>query len=437
MLLGLAALATAARAEESEPSPPGVVDAKEEIEGPNPNRVEFGLLPAINFNSDLGVGVGAVVTVARFSEGLNPFDWRLSLLVFLSLRDQGDGIEVSQQSHSIRLDKPGLFSGALRLEMGLGYFEQGNNGYFGLGSRAPGAPNAAEAEATQVRRVFPEASMNARIRLWSKPVPVGKRRLELLLGTRLRYTSFETFDGSRFALDEAQAREGGTISDLFRGFDDHFLWTVVAGILFDTRDREFDSRQGGFHELSLRFSPGVDQSLEYLGASLITRWFTTFARGRVTFASRTVVDALFGDVPIYELSSFGGQTAVQGPGGGSSLRGVPLQRFYGKLKLIQTLELRGRIARFTLGSQRFVLGGLIFADAGRVWGDYRNRTIEVLQPDGSLQFRSLDGGLGDFEVGVGAGLRLKWGETFVIRVDFGYTPTLDATGVYIDIGDTF
>jgi len=402
-----------------------------------PNRVEFGLLPAINYNSDLGVGVGALATVARFREDKNPFDWRLEFLTFFSLRDQGRGVEISQQSHSVRLDKPGLVEGRLRLEAALGYFEQANTGYFGLGSAAPSPPSDQDARSRQVRRIAPEASLNFRIGLWAEPVPVGKRRLELLVGTRLRYTSFEALPDSRFALDRAEARSGGAISSLFRGFEDHVLWLLVTGLLFDTRDREFDTRRGGFHELSVRASPGVDASLEYAGTALISRWYFSFAEDRLTLASQSVVDALFGDVPVAALSSFGGQQPVQGPGGASSLRGVPLQRFYGKLKLIQNLELRGRLLRFRLGDQRFLLGGLAFVDAGRVWGDYRNREIEVRRPDGTVDLRALDGGPADFELGLGGGLRLKWGQTFIIRVDVGHSPTLGETGFYIDIGDVF
>ncbi|MEM6367505.1 MAG: BamA/TamA family outer membrane protein [Myxococcota bacterium] len=401
----------------------------------DPDRLEFGLLPAISYNSDLGVG--ALATLARFRRNANPFDWRLELLTFFSLRDQGEGIEVSQQSHSARLDKPGLWGGRLRLEASLGYFEQANTGYYGLGSAAPSPPENTRAQLTQVRRITPEASVNLRFRLWSRPVPVGKRRLELLVGTRVRYNSFEAPEGSRFALDQAQARTGGELARLFRGSEDHVLWLLVTGLLFDTRDREFDSRSGGFHELSLRVSPGVDESLEYAGLAGIGRWFLSFGHDRPTLASQTVVDALFGDVPIAALSAFGGQRPLQGPGGGLSLRGVPLQRFYGKLKLMQSLELRARLFPFRLGGQRFLVGALAFVDAGRVWGDYENRSIEVLLADGGADRRRLDGGLGDFELGLGGGLRLKWGETFIIRADLGHTPTLGETGFYIDIGDTF
>lgn len=404
--------------------------------GLDPNRLEFGVLPAVNYNSDLGVGVGVLGTLAKFSEGYNPFDWRVEALVFFSLRDQGNGLEAPLHSHYVDFDKPGLVKGNLRLNARISFTKQANAGYYGLGSNAPDEKQPTDPERlTQFDRIHPELAGTARIRLWSKPVSVGKRRLELLAGMRFRYTWYEFYEGSRLALDRRQIQEGGELADLLRGLDDHALWTLYTGLLWDTRDREFDTQQGGFHEISVRASPGVDESLEFVGVSLISRWFTRLGTDRLAFASRTVADLLVGDIPLYELGLFGGLEPTAGPGGTRSVRGVPLLRFYGKVKLIQSLELRLRIAPFRVAKQRFTFGAVAFGDVGRVWGDYSNTTIEVRQADGTVDLRRLDGA--GFEVGLGGGLRLRWGETFVIRADVGYAPTLDTTGFYIDVGDAF
>jgi len=404
-----------------------------------PNRLEWGLLPAVNYNTDLGVGIGAVGTLAAFEEGFNPYRWRLQATVFASLRDQGDGIEAPLQSHGVEFDRPGFFDGVLRLGVWIGFNRQSNAGYYGLGSNAPDetAERDLRPEATQYDRTFPEARATVRIRLWSRPVPVGKRRLELFVGTSIGYTWIEFFDDSRLALDAAQAAEGGRLGTLLRGLEDHALWTLSTGLLWDTRDREFDPKRGAFHELSLRGSPGIDASLVFSGAALSLRWFVPVIRGRLTFATRSAVDVLMGDVPIYELSSLGAFDSVSAPGGGRSLRGVPLQRYHGKIKLLQSLELRGRIAPFRVAGQRFMAGAVAFVDTGRVWADARGGRVDVRRADGTVDVRDLDGGPFDFEVGVGAGARLRWGETFIIRFDFGYAPTLGTAGFYIDIGDAF
>lgn len=409
-------------------------------EGLDPDRFEFGLLPALNYNSDLGVGFGAVGTLVEFAEGYNPYKWRVQATIFFSMRDQGSGLEIPLQSHSLELDQPGLLKGDLRLRFRLAFNRQSNTGYYGLGSNAPdeSSPPDVDPTRTQYDRVFPEVVGTARIRLWSEPVSVGKRRLELFVGTSFRYTWFDLFEDSRLALDAEQARlEGGRLSELLVGVEDHALWMVQAGLLWDTRDREFDPHRGAFHELSVRASPGIDASLDFLGFALIARFFIPIIRDRLVLATRTAADMLLGDAPVYELSNFGAFEPESAPGGGRSLRGVPLQRFHGKLKLLQSLELRGRIVPFRIATQRFMLGAAAFVDAGRVWADFEGGRVDVRQVDGTVTRRRLDDDLAAFELGVGAGARIRWGETFIIRVDFAYSPTLDTLGFYIDIGDAF
>jgi hypothetical protein len=85
---------------------------------------------------------------------------------------------------------------------------------------------------------------------------------------------------------------------------------------------------------------------------------------------------------------------------------------------------RLRTPQWCIGSQRFHIGTVAFVDAGRVWAG--------LAPDPAL-----DGsGLG-LTVGIGGGLRLQWGETFVVRADLGYGPREQTTGLYIDVGQVF
>ena len=81
-------------------------------------------------------------------------------------------------------------------------------------------------------------------------------------------------------------------------------------------------------------------------------------------------------------------------GGGWSLRGVPRQRYSGKVKLIQNLELRSLFWRFNVGKSRFVVGAVAFVDAARIWADLRGTELAGVNVDG-----------GTFKVGTGGGLR--------------------------------
>ncbi len=401
-------------------------------------RLEWALLPAINYNSDLGFGFGAIGTLVRFDPDHNPFRWRLQASTFFSLRIVDGAADLPVQSHFLSLDRPGLASGNLRIFFRTGFLQQTNVGYYGLGSNAPDEnKDEASSVTTEFGRSLAVFEAAARIRLWSEPVPVGKRRLELGVGATLEYTWFDIDDGSRLGLDRTQAASDETLRGLLFGTNDHALLRLYTGLLWDTRDREFDPHQGAFHELSVRVSPGIDASLDFAGFALITRFFLPLYTEYLTLALRTSGDGIVGDAPFYHLSQLGAFEPISAPGGSRSLRGVLQQRFHGRLKLLQTFELRGRFLPFRISKQRFLLGAVGFVDLGRVWGQLENARLAVLQPDGSSTERRLDNSWGDIEVGLGGGVRLRWGETFIIRLDFGYAPTTGTTGLYIDIGDAF
>jgi hemolysin activation/secretion protein len=99
-----------------------------------------------------------------------------------------------------------------------------------------------------------------------------------------------------------------------------------------------------------------------------------------------------------------------GPGGMQGVRGLPEGRLHGNTKLIGNLELRSFFWKFRVAGQRLELGAAAFLDVGRVW---TNSLAGVSGLDGS--------GLA-LHYGVGAGIRLRWGDSLVIRFDMHYSP---------------
>jgi hypothetical protein len=67
----------------------------------------------------------------------------------------------------------------------------------------------------------------------------------------------------------------------------------------------------------------------------------------VTLALRVVGDLLFADVPFYELSR---AVDTYATGGSNGVRGVPAQRYYGKVKVFGT-------SRFARSYSTFVPSG--------------------------------------------------------------------------------
>lgn len=364
-------------------------------EPPDPERLEPAVLPAVAYDSDIGLGFGAVVTLVRFHEGVLPYRWRLQAQLYLTVKEEaGGGVELPYHDDYLQLDVPGLLDDRLRASLKLAFGRSTIAGFYGLGSRitdiGDGGPDM-----WRYRRTIPEVEAGARVRVSRE---MGK--LDAVLGARLAYADIDPYPGSVLDFD---ASEG-----LVWGAEPHVHAQVSGGMLLDTRDHESVPTRGMLHELTLRAGVGLGAAFGYGGIKASARGFAPIAGEHLVLAARAVVDALVGRPPFYELAL----------GGATTLRGVRAGRFHGQVKAYGNLEVRASLFSFSLGSQRFGVGLLGFLDGGRVFddADVDNRGIAV---------------------GTGGGLRLRWGEHFVVRVDVAVSPTEDTSGLYIDAGHIF
>lgn len=363
-----------------------------EAESLEPNRTETGLLPAVAYDSDLGMGFGAIGSLARFEEGYEPYRWRLEAQAFSSAQlDENDEVIVPFHDHNLSLDLPGLADGRLRVQSEIAFGRLTHNGYYGVGAYSEVREDRGELYHFY-DRVFPSAELNFRLKLVD--------HLEALLGAQGSYNWMNPYAGSKL-LEDAAALDGT---------EDHLQVAANVGLLLDTRDHEFAPTRGTFTEVSSRLSPS-GESLSYGTVFLSSRWFFPLYREHLVFGARIAADAIFGSPPVYELRNFGVLEREAGPGGGSSVRGVSLHRYHDDLKLIGNAEVRAHAPWGDVLGERMRVGGVAFADVGRVTATTT--------------------------VGVGGGLRLQWGETFIVRGDVGYAPVEDTLGIYVDVGHVF
>lgn len=384
-------------------------------------RTEIGVLPALNYSSDTGFGFGAIAAIARIDPDRRPFAWRLELLAYASIKEVAGELELPVQTHYVRIDHPAFLGRPrLRLNAELAFRKQSNARWFGVGSATPSdRRDRAGGRYNLYDRTFPSLSGSLRYAVVDRPVPIGKWRLEVFGGLSISASFTRPYAGSLLEAQFADERARGAGEVL--GEADHALLVGVAGLVFDTRDDEFIPAHGVFAEASVRGSPGVQEDLSYAGAYLSLAGFRALGTPRLVLAGRLAADLLGGRVPFHQLGVMGGLNPVGAPGGGVAVRGVLAGRFAGKVKLVGNLELR---AQELVRTGPFAWGAVAFLDAGRVWADLGSGP-------------PLDADFPGLELGLGGGLRARWGRTFLIRVDFGYTPTEDTTGFYIDVGQVF
>ena len=382
-------------------------------------RYGWGGLPAVNYNSDEGFGFGAVGSIYRYNGETNPYKWALTLQAFATTR----GIH----AHQVEFDGLELAGKGLRVNGRIRFESTRTDNYCGLGPKVPCDQAEAEALADQLglvdddrteftqryylnRFVYPHAWVNVRYPLTEMP-----HRVEVLGGLRFGWRipgDFKNegpFENSRYEQDFPDG-EPGPVS------------VLQMGLMVDNRDFEPAPTKGYWAEFSLRGSaPFLGSGWTFGGFNATFRGYVSLIPdGRLVLADRVVIDGMVGNAPSSEYATPGGSQYYSLLGGEHSLRGVRLRRLRGPWTLLNQMELRWRVVGWRALNTDTDLVLLGFMDVGHV---------AVQASDFSRHPPVL---------GQGAGVRLSFDKTFIVRVDVGFSAIENwSPGVYIGLKNLF
>jgi hypothetical protein len=397
--------------------------------GPPDRRWEPTFLPVVANDPDVGFKFGLFAQLARYRDELKPYAWRLQFSGVLSVQEGPTGTEFPYRSLALRHDLPGAFGGNTRLFSELIYSQTTNLGYFGLGNTSvaavlwKGLESGSEAY-VRARRFYQYDSTLREIGISIlQSLSPGWR---IYGGIRLRWIEISPYAGSLLA---NQIRDGPGGDRGLDGLGQSIHPLLFFGVVYDSRDHETVPTRGGFHEATLRCSPSGYHDGGWCGATGAVRGYAALLGRRLSLAGRLLGDVLYGHPPLFELARIGGLQPTYGPGGGLAVRGLPQGRYQGNTKLVGNFEVRSFFWPFSFGSQRFELGAVAFFDVGRVWTNTFNSVP------------ALDGTGLALRYGTGGGLRLRWGDSLVIRIDASYSPVAGdlgaAVGLYMDVDPMF
>ncbi len=351
-------------------------------------------VPLLSFNSDVGVGYGAVGGAYFYSPGYRPYRYGLALQTFFTTR----GI----QNHWLRYDGPNLI-GNTRVEARVEWRRELATPYFGPGNNAvPTFDDDPNDRRFSFERVAPAAWVRIR------PNPFGETHpFKPYLGYGYRWNTIRPIADSLLSEDAPLGMGGGPTGQL------------LAGALWDTRDDENDTTRGGAEELSVRLAAVATGSrYTFAGLTASERRFWSLSP-RAVLAQRLTVDYLFGQVPFFEWNNIGGVNYIEGIGGMGSVRGVTRNRYGGNLKAVSNTELRVNAFSVPLLGQEMKVGALAFVDFGRAWHP------------------GIDGGPWyAWHPGVGGGVRVAR-RAAVLRFDYALATETGHPGLYITFGQMF
>ncbi len=381
-------------------------------------------MPLIGGDSDIGFEFGIVGTLSYFSGGVEPYCWNMDVLLSASVKRGPNGPEIAQQNYLWNWDVPGLDGGRLRLNPEVSYTHTVNYGYFGLGDASTGITPASSTDSGRYHEWIDSIAQVRSEARWALRGPLAAEGAVQYL-----FVGPTAYPGTLLQSDAAQrAPDGGS---LIYGTTALSLPSVALGLAYDTRDSEVFPRGGMYHEVGVRFEQGfpTNADVRYLEAGALVRGYVALA-GPFVAAGRLVVNAQVGHVPFYDLFQAGPFDQKEMPGGSAGVRGVPVGRYLGPIKVVGNVEVRALWLHFALLHQNFSIGNTVFFDTGRVWSDYT--------------FHSpLDGtGLG-LKWGAGGGIYFLWGQAAMLRIEAAYSPDAVSenptlpVGIYVNDGIMF
>jgi hypothetical protein len=410
----------------TQPAPPPTPSSSSKSASAAPNagppHREINIVPIAGGDSDVGLGCGEVSDWASLAPGPPsktpgslPYLWRLESEAFITFKTQEGSVIIPFQDYSLTLTVPNFTRRKhLLLNVRGSFTNEATLKYYGIGNATPLPASSLDIRDTEYARIHPTLFVEARFNL--------AKSWFLVLGDQYTYNRLTVRPGSLLANDQT----GGSaeVRSLIGAFNPHSVDLLEVGIEYDSRDNQIVTRHGMFHELKARVSPRVEGWLpyDYQQLDAAFRFYFTPVPRWLTITWRVVGDALLGSPPFYELARFDETPAI---GGVNAVRGVPAQRYYGKVKLFENFELQSEIWPFHIKKKQLILGVAAFLDAGRVWTDIAHSNPDL---DGS--------GLG-IKYGVGGGLRVQEGQTFVIRLDLAWSPDATPIGAYFAAGEIF
>ncbi|MCQ2153196.1 MAG: outer membrane protein assembly factor [Bacteroidales bacterium] len=387
----------------------------------------LGPLPAIAYDADKGVQIGAVLQLFNYGDGSEYPAYNSKAYVEYSYFTKGS--HLIQLRYDNRTLIPGIrWSSTVRASIDKARDFYGFNGYASsFDINLPSAFYRCRRNDVLVKSDFlgvilPHFRWEAGIffnYFGIKDIDIdnlnrGKAEEKQFHGDRTLYSIYR--DAGILGVNEAGGGYAGGIR---------------AGLEYDTRDKEGAPSRGIWAEGHVSAAlPGLS-SVQHYRYSLTFRHYVPIVSDDVlTFAYRLNYEGTFGkNAPYYSLSymtAMGERCDFEGMGGYQTVRGIMRSRVVGLDMATYNAEFRWRFYRFNLWKQNFALAFNLFSDGTMVT---RNVDLSALPQSADVR----DTRTGDIttvqlksdrtadrpHITFGAGLRLIMNENFIIAAEYG------------------
>jgi len=410
----------------------------------------FGALPTITFDADLGFQYGALVNFYDYGDGTRYPNYNHSLYFEVSRFTKGSGI------NRFYYDSDQLIEG-LQTSLDISYLSDQAYDFYGFnGFDAVVNPDwiddyqPVNIYKTRMFYKYDRKMFRFKVDLQGK---FSGDKLRWAAGVNLLNFNIGSVDLEKLNKGKDEDERLDDVPGLYEKYQDWdiispeeadggFVPELKAGLVYDTRDNRPNPMKGIWTEAVLVGAP------EFLGAesgfaklSLTHRQYFTLIPNDLSLAYRLAYQTtIAGHAPFYyqtqiivsELKSY----AIEGLGGAKSLRGILRNRIVGDGFFYGNVEARWKFVRFRFINNNFYLGLNGFTDFGQV-----TKKIDITSPNGLIAEPEgyFDSEAEKMHFSYGAGLRIVMNQNFVIAVDYGFAADErdGDSGLYIGLNYLF
>ena len=400
--------------------------------------LSFGALPAISYDSDLGLQYGTLVNLYLYGDGSRFPKYDHSLYLELSTYTKGTTIA------RLRYDSEKLIS-RVRTTIDISYVTDQLSDFYGFnGYQSVYNPIFA----TRSNHIFYKNERNMFRAKADFQGYLGESKFGWVAGYTFYNFAIDSINISKLGLSPVA---GGTL------FQRYQKWGLInptlagggsinyfkVGLKYDTRDQLACPMKGVFTELVIQIAPKFfNENFPHSKLAIIHRQYFTLSKD-ISFAYRLDYQMSVGNDPVpyfaqpLLITSYLIAATNQGLGGKSSIRGILRNRIIGDNIGFGNFEFRYKFLRFELLKQNFYLGTNLFFDSGIILKPIELDLSQVSTIDKVTYFN--DYKAGKFHSSAGLGLKIGWNENFIISADFGKAFELQDgnSGFYIGLNYLF
>ncbi len=397
------------------------------------NGWNFGALPTITFDTDLGFQYGALVNLYDYGDGSRYPNYNHSLYFEVSRFTKGSGINRFYYD-SDELIKGLQTSVDISLLSDQAYDFYGFNGYDAVVNPDWFDDTSAEYK-TRMFYKYDRKMFRFKVDLQGN---FAGEKLRWAAGINLLNFKVGSVNIDKLNKGKSDDEKLPSVAEqpgLFEKYqewgiisadeaDGGFVPTLKAGLVYDSRDNKPNPMKGIWTEAVIEAAP------EFLGCessfakfSLTHRQYFTLIPNDLSLVYRLAYQStIAGDVPFYYqsqvITSVLKGASSEGLGGAKSLRGVRRNRVVGDGFFYGNIEARWKFARFQFINNNFYLGLNGFMDFGQVTQKIDTPHPTLLTTANGVN-NYFDDGAEKMHFSYGAGLRVVMNQNFVIALDYG------------------